>query len=67
MKAKGKLYPRVRGMAMAAVHHPFGGGRHQHSLHKSKSISRTAPPGAKVGDIASRKTGRKRIRKKVVR
>ncbi|MCP8310018.1 MAG: 50S ribosomal protein L2 [Candidatus Methylarchaceae archaeon HK01M] len=68
MKAKGRLYPRVRGMAMAAVHHPFGGGRHQHSIHKSKSTSKTAPPGAKVGNIASRKTGRsrkKRIKKRM--
>ncbi len=67
MKAKGKFYPRVRGMAMAAVHHPFGGGRHQHSIHKSTCIAKTAPPGAKVGDIAARKTGRKRIKKKGVR
>ncbi|MGQ9468659.1 MAG: 50S ribosomal protein L2 [Nitrososphaerales archaeon] len=60
MKAKGKLYPRVRGVAMISVYHPFGGGRHQHTIHKSKSISKTTPPGAKVGDIAARKTGRKR-------
>ena len=65
MRAKGKLYPRVRGVAMASVYHPFGGGRHQHTIHKSKSISKTAPPGAKVGDIASRKTGRKKIVKRV--
>jgi large subunit ribosomal protein L2 len=65
MRAKGKLYPRVRGVAMISVYHPFGGGRHQHSLHKSKSTSRTAPPGAKVGDIASRKTGRKKVIKRL--
>ncbi len=65
MRAKGKLYPRVRGVAMTSVYHPFGGGRHQHSLHKSKSTSRMAPPGAKVGDIASRKTGRKKIVKRL--
>ncbi|MGB9659159.1 MAG: 50S ribosomal protein L2 [Nitrososphaerales archaeon] len=65
MKAKAKIYPRVRGVAMISVYHPFGGGRHQHTIHKSKSISKTAPPGAKVGDIASRKTGRKRTIRKV--
>lgn len=60
MMAKGKLYPRMRGIAMAAVYHPFGGGRHQHPG-KSTSTSRNAPPGRKVGNIAPRKTGRKRI------
>ncbi len=62
MEAKIKLYPRMRGIAMAAVHHPFGGGRHQHPG-KSTSTSRNAPPGRKVGHIAPRKTGRKRIRR----
>lgn len=61
MKAKGKLYPRVRGVAMAAVHHPFGGGRHQHSIDKSTTTSRNAPPGRKVGLVAARKTGAKRV------
>ncbi|MDA4130952.1 MAG: 50S ribosomal protein L2 [Thaumarchaeota archaeon] len=60
MKSKGKAYPRMRGIAMAAVYHPFGGGRHQHPG-KSTSTSRNAPPGRKVGHIAPRKTGRKRI------
>lgn len=60
MKAKGKVYPRVRGVAMAAVHHPFGGGRHQHPG-KSTTTSRNAPPGRKVGLVAAKKTGTKRI------
>lgn len=60
MQARSKVYPRVRGIAMAAVYHPFGGGRHQHPG-KSTSTSRNAPPGRKVGLIAPRKTGRKRI------
>lgn len=60
MKSKGKAYPRMRGIAMAVVYHPFGGGRHQHPG-KSTSTSRNAPPGRKVGNIAPRKTGRKRI------
>ena len=45
---------------MAVVYHPFGGGRHQHPG-KSTSTSRNAPPGRKVGLIAPRKTGRKRL------
>ncbi len=65
-KAKCKMYPRMRGIAMAAVYHPFGGGRHQHPG-KSTSTSRNAPPGRKVGLIAPRKTGRKRLRSDKVR
>jgi large subunit ribosomal protein L2 len=57
MKARGSKYPTVRGVAMNAVDHPFGGGGRQHPG-KPKSISRNAPPGRKVGDIASRRTGR---------
>jgi large subunit ribosomal protein L2 len=56
-KARGTKYPRVRGVAMNAVDHPFGGGGRQHPG-KPKSISRDAPPGRTVGDIASRRTGR---------
>ena len=60
MRAAGRVYPRMRGVAMAVVYHPFGGGRHQHPG-KSTSTSRNAPPGRKVGLIAPRKTGRKRL------
>jgi large subunit ribosomal protein L2 len=56
-KARGMVWPRVRGVAMNAVDHPFGGGGRQHPG-KPKSISRNAPPGRKVGDISSRRTGR---------
>lgn len=65
MKAKGIPYPRMRGIAMAVVNHPFGGGRHQHPG-KSTSTSRNAPPGRKVGLIAPRKTGRKRLARATV-
>ena len=58
MKAKGRKYPRVRGVAMNAVSHPFGG--EQHHAGKSKSTSRHAPPGRKVGAIASKRTGRRK-------
>ena len=63
MQSRGRLYPTVRGIAQAAVYHPHGGGRHQHIGHPS-SVSRNAPPGAKVGIIAPRKTGRSRIKKR---
>ncbi|NGM69466.1 50S ribosomal protein L2 [Natronolimnobius sp. AArcel1] len=57
MRARGSKWPRVRGVAMNAVDHPFGGGGRQHPG-KPKSVSRDAPPGRKVGDISSRRTGR---------
>ena len=57
MKSRGSKYPTVRGVAMNAVDHPFGGGGRQHPG-KPKSVSRDAPPGRKVGDISSRRTGR---------
>lgn len=55
MLAKGKPYPRVRGVAMNVVDHPFGGrGKH---AGRPKTVSRDAPPGQKVGLIAARRTG----------
>ncbi|VVB76341.1 50S ribosomal protein L2 [uncultured archaeon] len=57
-KSKRKMYPRVRGVKMNAVDHPFGGA--SHNAGKSKSTSRNAPPGRKVGAIASSRTGRKK-------
>jgi len=58
MKAKGKPYPRVRGVAMNAVDHPFGGS--QHHVGHSKSTSRNDPAGRKVGSIAASRSGRKK-------
>jgi len=57
-RAKGKKSFTVRGVAMNPVDHPFGGS--QHHVGKSKSVSRGAPPGRKVGQIASRRTGRRK-------
>jgi large subunit ribosomal protein L2 len=62
-RAKGQKYPIVRGVAQAAYVHPHGGGRHQH-VGQSSTVSRDAPPGAKVGSIAARKTGRARIKER---
>jgi large subunit ribosomal protein L2 len=58
MLAKGKPYPRVRGVAMNVVDHPFGGGRGKHAG-RPKTVARGAPPGQKVGMIAARRTGKR--------
>jgi large subunit ribosomal protein L2 len=63
MHSRGKLYPKVRGIAQAAVYHPHGGGRHQH-IGRQSSVGRTTPPGRKVGNISPRKTGRGRIKER---
>ncbi|MGP3667108.1 MAG: 50S ribosomal protein L2 [Candidatus Bathyarchaeota archaeon] len=57
MRSRGRKWPRVRGVAMVAASHPFGGGRHRH-VGKPSTVSRHAPPGQKVGLIAARRTGR---------
>jgi large subunit ribosomal protein L2 len=61
-KARGKLYPHVSGVAMNPVDHPHGGGNHQ-AVHGPNSVARGTPPGAKVGIIAPRRTGRGRGKK----
>ncbi len=57
-KAKNKRWPKVRGVAMNPVNHPFGGKEHHSG--KSTTIKRTAPPGRKVGHIAAKRTGRRK-------
>lgn len=56
VQSKAKKWPVVRGVAMVAASHPFGGGAKQ-SPHKPTTVSRNAPPGRKVGQIAARRTG----------
>ena len=51
--------PTVRGSVMNPVDHPHGGGNHQ-AVHGPNSVARSTPPGAKVGLIAPRRTGRGR-------
>jgi len=63
-RVKRNTWPRVRGVAMNPVEHPFGGGNHQHIGHPS-TTSRMAPAGRKVGLIAARRTGRLRGIRKV--
>ena len=58
-RGKGKQYPIVRGVAMNPVDHPHGGGSHQH-VGKPSCVSRGAPPGRKVGNIAAKRTGWRR-------
>lgn len=54
--ARGRRFPYVRGTAMNAYDHPHGG----RSFGKSTTVSRNAPPGRKVGQVAARGTGRKK-------
>lgn len=63
-RSKGHKYPIVRGVAQAAYVHPHGGGRHQH-VGQSSTVARDTPPGAKVGSIAARKTGRARMKERL--
>jgi len=58
-KAKRHEWPRVRGVAMNPVEHPFGGGNHQH-IGKPSTVRRDKSHGRKVGLIAARRTGRLR-------
>jgi large subunit ribosomal protein L2 len=59
MKARNKLYPRVKGQSMNAVDHPHGTSR---SSKKGQPTiaDKNAPPGAKVGKIRPRRTGKQR-------
>jgi large subunit ribosomal protein L2 len=58
--ARVKIYPRSKGVAMSPVDHPYGGRSKR--PRGSKAVSRTAPPGAKVGSISPRRLGRKKGR-----
>jgi large subunit ribosomal protein L2 len=62
MKSRGKLWPRTSAIKMNVVDHPFGSGRGKNISHgsKGKIPKRNAPPGARVGLIRARRTGRKR-------
>jgi large subunit ribosomal protein L2 len=55
-RSSGKLYPIVTKTKMNPVDHPFGG----RNFGKQKTVSRNAPPGAKVGSIAPRRTGKRK-------
>jgi large subunit ribosomal protein L2 len=59
MKAKNLYWPDVCGQSMNAVDHPFG-GRSSHHKGRPGIAPHNAPPGAKVGSIRPRRTGKKR-------
>jgi len=59
MKNTASNWPRVRGVAMNVIDHPFGGGGHQHPG-RPKTIARGTSPGRAVGHMAARQTGRGR-------
>lgn len=60
MHARGKIFPRTKGVAMSPVDHPYGGRSKR--PRPSRTVSRHAPPGAKVGSIAARRVGKKKGR-----
>lgn len=60
MHARGKIFPRTAGVAMAPVDHPYGGKSKRPRT--SKTVSRFAPPGAKVGSIAAKRVGKRKGR-----
>jgi len=62
-RAKGQIYPVTKGIKMTAASHPHGGGRHRRPG-SSTTVSRHAPPGAKVGLIAARSSGKKKRRRR---
>jgi len=57
-KSRNKLWPRTSAVKVNAIDHPFGSGRGKRI--KSKIAKRNAPPGARVGLIRPRRTGRKK-------
>jgi large subunit ribosomal protein L2 len=55
-KSRNKLWPRTSAVKMNVIDHPFGSGRGKRI--KSKIAKRNAPPGAKVGLLRPRRTGK---------
>lgn len=58
MKSKNKLWPRTSAVKFNAIDHPFGSGRGKRV--KSKIAKRNSPPGAKVGLLRPRRTGKRK-------
>lgn len=58
LHARGKIYPRSSGVSMTATDHPYGGGSKR--PRPSRTVSRHAPPGQKVGSIAARRVGKRK-------
>jgi large subunit ribosomal protein L2 len=60
-KCRNRLWPKVRGVHMAAYSHPHGGK--QHHAGKPTTVARSTPAGGKVGNIAARSTGRRKSKR----
>jgi large subunit ribosomal protein L2 len=63
MKARGIRYPIVRGKAMNATDHPHGNSHTTNAIGGGKYSTtrpRNLPPGKKVGQIAAKRTGKKK-------
>lgn len=58
LHVRGKIYPRSAGVAMTPTDHPYGGRSKR--PRPSRTVSRHAPPGKKVGSISARRVGRKK-------
>ncbi|MEM2874045.1 MAG: 50S ribosomal protein L2 [Candidatus Nanoarchaeia archaeon] len=59
LRAKGgRIFPRVAGVAMNAVDHPFGGTHRRTKGRPTTTRKWGIPPGRKVGLLGARKTGR---------
>ncbi len=58
MRAKHRYWPIVSAGAKNPVDHPFGGKSRR--VGRPKTRSRRLPPGAKVGSISARRTGRRK-------
>lgn len=58
----GRVWPRTSAVKMNVVDHPFGSGRGKRLSHggKGKTPKRNAPPGAKVGSLRPRRTGKRK-------
>jgi len=54
---QGKYYPRTSGKKMNAVDHPYGGSGHGK---RRSPVSHDTSPGAKVGTISPRRTGKRK-------
>jgi len=60
MWARAKIFPRSKGVSMTPTDHPYGG--RQKRPRPSRSVSRHAPPGAKIGSISPRRMGKRKGR-----
>jgi large subunit ribosomal protein L2 len=60
MASRNRMWPSVSANSMNAVDHPFG-GKGSHRKGRPTQSGRNYPPGRKVGKIAPKRTGRKKL------